>query len=64
MISDRESDVLHLRVNFNPSGLTHQEPDNETTYSNSFKELSPRQSISIKLKASHHQIENFLVLAN
>ena len=42
---------------------THQEPDNETAYSYTFKELSPSQSIGVELKRPHHQIENLFALS-
>ena len=42
----------------------HEEPSQKGTNTDTFKKLSPSESISIELKYSHHQIQNLFVLAH
>jgi len=42
----------------------HQEPNKKAPNPDTFKELSPSQAIGVKLKRSHHQIQNLLVLTH
>ena len=40
----------------------HQKPNKKATNTHTLGELNPSQPIGIKLKCSHHQIQNLLVL--
>jgi hypothetical protein len=42
----------------------HQEPNKKAPNPDTFKELSPSQAIGVKLKRSHHQIQNLFVLTD
>ena len=47
-----------------PFDSTHEEPSQKGTNTDTFKKLSPSESISIELKHSHHQIQNLFVLTH
>ncbi len=42
----------------------HQKPNKKATNTDTLGELNPSQTIGIKLKCSHHQIQNLLVLTH